>query len=329
MAPLEPLERRLQRGLAIALVLTTLGSLGLLVFGGGLGAVGPALGSVPPRALLFCLAALGLEWALDAVRFAVVARVVGVEAPATFWLRLALVYLAAAYGANLGPLACAWMLGRRGVAAGPAFAIAFGKQALYLPAVLVPTWLLSTWAQLAEGAVSSAMRGVGLLSLAIAGAVGVVVLWPRLARRAFEWSSRHRQHAAVDGFSAALRRFFLERPGALALSLLLAVANHVAAVAALVALLSGFGVRALDAGVWIRTLIFVTLGQSSPTPGGAGVSELAGVLLLRPLLSQSALAGFLVLGRFLAIQLPILLGAALVFNELRPPASGAPRSVGR
>jgi uncharacterized membrane protein YbhN (UPF0104 family) len=108
---------------------------------------------------------------------------------------------------------------------------------------------------------------------------------------------------------ARLRR----RPALLFLSLALAIAEQLLFAACCAALLLALGGSPLFA----RSFLYVTLVEVAPTPGGAGVAELAGLWLFGPALGAAELAAALVAWRLLATQVPIVLGALLLARSMR------------
>lgn len=310
-------RRPLRRGVTLTLALAVLAIVALIVFGGGVGQVAAAIAALPAWAIAGAVGCVALEWLLDAARFAMAGRAFGVRAPAAFWCALAVVNLAAAYAANLGPAASAWMLTQRGMRGGEALALSLGKQLLFFPAALAPALALVTFAPaiVAGPAVRTTLQVMGLGCLALLVILLVLAASPERAIRALDRITRRRGRAPALGFIAGMRRFFYERPRVLAGSIGLALANQAAIVLGLVILLRGFQ-AANDARTWAGAFLFSTVSQIAPTPGGAGVSEVGGVALFHGILTVAPLAGFLVLARFLTVHLPILVGGVLIARRL-------------
>jgi uncharacterized membrane protein YbhN (UPF0104 family) len=326
---LEAWRGSLRRGLYVAVALAVLAVAGLAVFGGGPAVVGRALLRLPPGYLALAAAGTALEWALDALRYVVAGRAVGVSLPFRTWLEVALVNLFAAYVANVGVPVAAYVIARRGASAGDALAVTVGKNLLFFPSALLPTWLL-VWR--APDHVGGAPL-LGMLTVLVAlsvlqvGAMLAVAVWPAAAERFVLRLPLVRRWEGTSRFVAGMVRFFRGRPLLLAVSLGTALLNQAALVATIAALLRGFGGEAVDAlgrGALARSYLFSTLSQVSPTPGGAGLGEAGGAMLFHGRLADASVAAFVVLSRFFCAGLPMFAGGLLLARELR--ASSSPGS---
>lgn len=316
-------QRRARQGVLLSLALAVLSLVGLTLWGGGLGVVGRALGGLPPYAIALVVLGVATEWIADAARFAVAGRMFGLRAPWSFWLKLALVNLAAAYAANVGPAASAWLLTRRGMKGGEALALSVAKQMMFFPAALAPVCVIAIVAPgfVPHETVQTALRGLGIAGLFAMGVLLVLARSPSRALAVFTRLSK-RGHAPAEGFLLGLRRFFFERPRELAASLALGFVNQGAIVAMLVGLLHALGADASATVAWGRSFLFSTLSQTAPTPGAAGVADVSGVLLFQSLLEPAALAAYLLIARFATIQLPILAGGMWLARDLERARRG-------
>ena len=318
-------RKTLRRGLVLALALGVATGAGLAAFGGGASAVGGALLRVPPGCLALAALATALEWALDAARYVVAGRAVGVALPWRAWLGIALVNLFAAYVANVGVPVAAFVMARRGVPAGDALAVTVGKNLFFFPSALLPAWLLLSRASDPVG--GAALHGTltVLVALSVLQVLSMLAIaaWPA---RAEQLATRLPYVGRTDGtrrFVAGMARFVRGHPALLAASLVTALLNQAAIVAAIAALLAGFGGDALAPGPLARCYLFSTLSQVSPTPGGAGLSEAGGVLLFRALLPDAQVAALVVVARFFCAGLPMLAGGLLLARALRASSTEA------
>lgn len=313
----------LRRGLYVAGALAVLASTALVVFGGGMGHVGRALMRLPPGFLVLAALGIALEWATDAARFIAAGRALGIARSFSFWVKIALVNLFAAYVANIGPPVAAYVMARRGVPPGEALAVTVGKHLLFFPSALGPTWILLFFSPVRAGgaALFGTLTVMVVLSVAMLMAMVAVAFWPQAAERLLRRVPLAKRSPAVSGFVQGISRFFRGKPWLLLYSLFLALINQAAIVLTVAVLLQGFGGHPWTAGALGRCYLFSTLSQIAPTPGGSGLSEAGGVLLFRGLLSDAGLAAYLVLCRFCCAGLPILAGGLLLARELRAPAA--------
>jgi len=302
---------------AVALGVAT--AAGLAVFGGGVSVVGRALLHLPPVYLALAALATALEWALDATRYVVAGRAVGVSLPWRTWLGIALVNLCAAYLANVGVPVAAFVMARRGVPAGDALAVTVGKNLFFFPSALLPAWLLLSRApdRVGGAALYDTLTVLVGLSVAQVASMFAVAAWPEGAARLAARLPFVGRSEGVRRFIAGIARFVRGSPALLLASLGTALLNQAAIVAAIAALFAGFGGDALAPGALARCYLFSTLSQVSPTPGGAGLSEAGGVLLFRALLPDSHVAALVVAARFFCAGLPMLAGGLLLARSLR------------
>lgn len=307
-------RRRLRRAAALVVALTIATVATMIFLGGGFAPIGAALVHPPPWAIALAVGCTLLEWAFDALRFAIAGRVFGFRASPATWLRVALINLSAAYMANVGPAVSAWVLARRGMAPGQALALSLAKQIIFFPVALAPAWIVASVAPGIGPEVRVSLELIGAVCLA--GLILVLVLArnPGRVRAFLERVLRRRAGGEfVEQFLAAMRTFFFERRRLLLASVAAAVANQLAILGTVVALAHGLSATGPVVGT---SYLFTTLSQVAPTPGGAGMTEAGGALLFRDALSPSVLVAFLLLARFLTIQLPILFGGWLVARDL-------------
>ncbi len=317
------LRGSLRRGAIAAVALVVLAAAGLAVFGGGVGPVVRALAALPPEYLLLAAAATALEWAVDAVRYVVAGRAVGATLPLRVWLEVALVNLFAAYVANVGIPVAAFVMTRRGVSSGDALAVTVGKNLLFFPSALLPAWLL-LWRSpdhLGGVALLSTLGVLVVLSVLQLASMLAVALFPGPAGRLVARLPLVGRWSGSAGFVQGMARFFRGRPWLLLLSLATALVNQAAIVAAIAALLRGFGADALGTSALARCYLFSTLSQVSPTPGGAGLSEAGGALLFRGLLPDASVAALVLVARFFCAGLPMLAGGLLLARAVRASSS--------
>jgi glycosyltransferase 2 family protein len=320
--PPEPAWRRqLLRGLALVLALAALGTAALVIYAGGLSALLTTLRALPPAWLLLALAAIALEWLSDAARFGVMAPLLGIRPAPRFWLGLALANMCATYAANAGTPVTAFLLCRRGVGTGKAFAFALVQQTLFVPACLAPACLLTLLQpQLVPGGAFRATlwlaAGVALLVILVLVALAA---WPQPSLRVATFVTRGRARRSLEEFVAGVSQVLRGSPARLGASVLCSMINQAAVAGASVALLHGLGARGHEARAWGFSYLFAAVSQSAPTPGGAGVSEVGGAWLFHGLLPVPAVALHLLIWRFLAIQLPVLAGGLWTAAELRKP----------
>jgi hypothetical protein len=324
---LEAWRGSLRRGLYVATALAILAVAGLAVFGGGPAVVAHALLQLPPGYLALAVLGTALEWALDALRYVVAGRAVGVTLPFRTWLEVALVNLFAAYVANVGVPVAAYVIARRGASPGDALAVTVGKNLLFFPSALLPTWLLVWRApdHVGGAPLLGMLTVLVVLSVLQVASMVAVALWPAAAERLVRRLPLLRRWDGASRFVAGMVRFFRGRPLLLAASLVTALLNQAAIVATLAALLRGFGGDAFAPGALARTYLFSTLSQVSPTPGGAGLSEAGGALLFRGLLPDATVAAFVVLSRLFCAGLPMLTGGLLLARALRASSSSGNR----
>jgi uncharacterized protein (TIRG00374 family) len=316
-------RRRLGRGVTLVIGLAALGVVVLVLYAGGLGQVLGTLRRLPLRWLLVAVLAIALEWWTDAARFAVMASVLGVRARLRWWLALALANMSATYAASAGTPLTAFLLTRRGVSTGKAIAFALVQQTLFVPACLAPACLLTLLYPdvVPPGLFRSTLWLAGIVALAVMVALLALALWPAASLRLSLWVSRGRARGAIEDFVAGVSSILRSRPGLLVASTLFSMINQAAVAGASVALLFGLGAAGSPARAWGFSYLFAAVSQSAPTPGGAGVSEIGGAWLFHDLLPAAAVAVHLVLWRFLAIQLPIIVGGLWIAAELRKPVA--------
>ncbi len=205
----------LRRGVYLALALGVATMAALLAFGGGVSLVARAALSLSWVFVALALVGVALEWMVDAARFVVAGRAIGVRLPARVWLEVALVNLFAAYVAStIGPIpVAAYVMVRRGASAGDALAVTVGKHLLFFPSALGPAWLLLCLARDRVGgaALFATMTGLLILSMAMFAAMVAVAFWPAPAERLLRRLTFARHGQAVSDFVSAIARFFRGR----------------------------------------------------------------------------------------------------------------------
>ena len=257
-------------------------------------------------------------------------RAVGVSLPYRTWLEVALVNLFAAYVANVGVPVAAYVIARRGASPGDALAVTVGKNLLFFPSALLPTWLL-LWAapdHVGGAPLLGTLTVLVALSVLQLASMLAVAVWPEAAERLVLRVPLLRRWDGASRFVAGMVRFFRGRPLLLGASLATALLNQAALVATIAVLFRGFGGEAVDAagsGALARSYLFSTLSQVSPTPGGAGLSEAGGAMLFHGLLPDASVAAFVVLSRFFCAGLPMLAGGLLLARALRASSSPGTR----
>ena len=316
-------RRRLGRAVTLAIALTALGVVALLVYGGGLAEVLATLARLPAAALLLALVAIAVEWGTDAARFAVMAPSLGIRPGARFWLGLALANMCATYAASAGTPITGLLLHRKGVTGGRALAFALVQQTLFVPACLGPACVLTlVYPDLVPaGAFRTTLWLAGVVALAVIVLLVALTAWPAGSIRLAVWVTRGRARAVLEDFVGGVSTLLRAHPGLLVWSVLFSVLNQAAVAGAGVALLHGLGASGSAAQAWEYSYLFAAVSQAAPTPGGAGVSEIGGAWLFRDVLPAAAVAVHLLLWRFLAIQLPILVGGLWLAAELRKPGA--------
>ncbi len=315
-------RRRVGRAVLLVLALTALGVVALVIYAGGLGNVARTLGHLPLAYLLIAILAIAAEWWTDAARFAVMARPLGIRPRFSWWLKLALANMCATYAANAGTPITGLLLTRKGVSAGTAFAFALVQQTLFVPACLGPACVLTLLFPhlVAPGAFRATLWLAGLVAFAVIVALLLLAAWPQASVRLALWTTRGRARVAIVDFVTGVSTILRGHPLLLGASVLFSMLNQAAVAAASVALLHGLGATGSAARAWGFSYLLSAVSQSAPTPGGAGVSEVGGAWLFHGLLPAAAVAVHLMLWRFFAIQLPILVGGLLLAAELRKPA---------
>jgi uncharacterized membrane protein YbhN (UPF0104 family) len=234
-------------------------------------------------------------------------------------LRIALANMCATYSASAGTPVTAYLMARRGVPAGRATAFALIQQTMFVPAALGPACVLALLAPglAPSGAVRTTLWLTGGLAVVIIAVFVAMAVWPRGALRAARFLARGRLQSAVEDFVVAGGAMLREHPGRLLAAALCSVVNQAAVAAASVVLLAGLGASGAGSRGWAISYVFAAVSQAAPTPGGAGVSEVAGAYLMKGLFAPAAVAAHVVIWRFCAIQLPIICGGFVLADELR------------
>lgn len=303
------------RGVALAVVLGSLGTVALVVYAGGLAEVTDAIARLPARHAVAAVGLVGVASASDALRYRVMAAPLGVVQPLRRWLAVAFVNLFGAYAVNAGAPAAAYVLAERGVDGGRSFALALAKQILFVPAVLLPVCVaVVVDPTLAGGAASrAALWFAGVFGLATLASVVAVATWPAATSRLL--ARAHVPSAPRERFVHAIGTIF-RAPGTLVAAVGLALVNQAAIAGIVVALAAGLGVD-VDAGLCVRALVFSAVSESAPTPAGAGISELTGAWLFVPLAPAPVVVAVVVVWRFLALYVPIAIGGVLLARSAR------------
>jgi uncharacterized membrane protein YbhN (UPF0104 family) len=308
-------RRTVIRGIGLAIGLGSVGFVALVIYAGGFGRVATAARQIAPSYVASAVGLLGVAWLADALRYRVMSRPLGVSQPVRTWLAIALINQFGAYAVSAGAPAAGYALARRGVDGGTSFALALAKQSLFVPAVLGPVFvLLLVEPSLAGGpgfrATLWIIGGIGIATL-----VGVVLVaaWPAAASRVLAYAPV--PEASRTSFVDAISKVF-RAPRSLIAALALALINQAALAAIVVILLSGAG-SAVDGSTWARALVFSALSQAAPTPAGAGITEVAGTWLFAPLAALPVVTAVVLAWRFLALQVPIVVGGVLLARAAR------------
>lgn len=308
------------RGIALVLVLGSLGFVAMVVHAGGWDYVLDAARTLSPLHAIAAIALVVAACAADSLRYHVIARPLGVTQSPRRWVSVALVNLFGAYAANLGAPAAAYVLSQRNVDGGTSFAVSIAKQSLFVPAAFGPMCVLMVVdPTLAGGPVFRAtLWTIGAIGVATLAGLFVVATWPRTAAR---WLAHTPLPAAATGrFVTAISTIF-RSPRTLVASLVVAVINQVALAAVAVVVMIGLGADA-SPGLWASSFVFSAVSQAAPTPAGAGISEVAGVWLFAPYAPIPIVTAQVVLWRFLALQVPILVGGLILAHAAQRAGSG-------
>ncbi len=97
---------------------------------------------------------------------------------------------------------------------------------------------------------------------------------------------------------------------------MLALVNQLALAAVAIAIAAGLGI-VVEPGLCVRALVFSAISQAAPTPAGSGVSELAGAWLFAPLAPAPIVVACIVVWRFVALYVPIVVGGAILARTAR------------
>ena len=202
-----------------------------------------------------------------------------------------------------------------------------GKNLLFFPSALLPTWLLLWRApdHVGGAPLLGTLTVLVALSVLQLAAMLAVALWPAAAERLVLRIPLVRRWEGASRFVAGMVRFFRGRPLLLVASLATALLNQAALVATISVLFRGFGGDAFAPGALARSYLFSTLSQVSPTPGGAGLSEAGGAMLFHGVLPDASVAAFVVVSRLFCAGLPMLAGGLLLARALRASSSHGTR----
>ncbi|MBN2585909.1 MAG: flippase-like domain-containing protein [Candidatus Fermentibacteraceae bacterium] len=143
---------------------------------------------------------------------------------------------------------------------------------------------------------------------------------PGLGRRMARLTDRISME--IGAFRDSSRDFFSRNILMIPLSLFLTLVLYLNKYVIAYTVLLGMGIQSDFMTVIAIQAILMCIIYFSPSPGGSGIAEFSTAALMSTLIPESRLGIFSLLQRSFLLYLPMLMGAFVIFHELRVLASG-------